>query len=110
MLPTAYEVCEELVRTPLFVLSHGNRRSDHQPVLLKYPGATPFGAADELLLEREYALLHSLNCPGVPKPIEFIRRRGHCFTVFEDQDHRPLTSPSPTLLPLILTHFFTLTL
>ena len=62
MLPTAYEVCEELVRTPFFVLSRGNRRSDLQPVLLKYPGATPFGAADELLLEREYALLHSLNC------------------------------------------------
>ena len=83
MLLTAYEVCEELVRTPLFTLSRGNRRSDHQPVLLKYPGATPVGATDELLLEREYALLHSLNFAGVPKLIEFIRRRGQCCIVFE---------------------------
>jgi predicted ATPase/transcriptional regulator with GAF, ATPase, and Fis domain len=108
MLPTAYEVCEELVRTPLFVLSHGNRRSDHQPVLLKYPGATPFGATDELLLEREYALLHSLNCAGVPKPIEFVRRRGQCCIVLEDQGQRPLTSQTPNLLALSLTQFFDL--
>jgi len=92
MLPTAYEVREELVRTPFFVLSRGNRRSDHRPVLLKYPGAMPFGATDELLLEREHTLLHSLNCPGVPKPIEFIRRRGQCCIVFEDRGQRPLTN------------------
>src|SRR5258708_3705667 len=108
MLPTAYEVCAELVRTPFFVLSRGNRRSDHQPVLLKYPGATPFCAADELLLEREYALLHSLNCAGVPKPIEFVRRRGQCCIVFEDQGQRPLTSQTPNLLALSLTQFFDL--
>jgi predicted ATPase/transcriptional regulator with GAF, ATPase, and Fis domain len=108
MLPTAYEVCEELVRTPFFVLSRGNRRSDYQPVLLKYPGATPFGATDELLLEREYALLDSLNCAGVPKPIEFIRRRGQCCIVFEDQGQRPLISQAPNALALSLTQFFDL--
>src|SRR5258708_20256603 len=98
MLPTAYEVCAELVRTPFFVLSRGNRRSDHQPVLLKYPGATPFCAADELLLEREYALLHSLNCAGVPKQIEFATRRGQCCIVFADNAQQPLPSHKQILL------------
>jgi predicted ATPase len=105
MLPTAYEVRQELVRTSFFVLSCGNRRSDHQPVLLKYPGATPFSSSDENLLEREYTLLHSLNCPGVPKPIEFIRRRGQCCIVFEDGGHRPLTNQRSGSLALGLTQF-----
>jgi serine/threonine protein kinase len=108
MLPTAYEVREELVRTSFFVLSCGNRRSDQRPVLLKYPGATPFGDTDELLLEREYTLLHSLNFPGVPKPIEFIRRRGQCCVVFEDSGQRPLTNQRSTGLALSLKQFLDL--
>ena len=108
MLPTAYEVREELVRTPFFVLSCGNSRSDDRPIFLKYAGATPFSGTDELLLEREYTLLHSLNCPGIPKPIEFIRRRGQCCIVFEDPGQRPLISQAPNALALSLTQFFDL--
>jgi predicted ATPase/transcriptional regulator with GAF, ATPase, and Fis domain len=108
MLPIAYEVREELVRTPFFVLSCGTSRSDHRPVFLKYPGATPFRSTDQLLLEREYTLLRSLNCPGIPKPIEFIRRRGQCCIVFEDQGQRPLTSQAPDPLALSLSQFFDL--
>ena len=108
MLPTAYEVREELVRTPFFVLSCGNSRSDDRPLFLKYAGATPFSGTDELVLEREYTLLHSLNCPGIPKPIEFIRRRGQCCIVFEDPGQRPLISQAPNALALSLTQFFDL--
>src|SRR5271165_3104292 len=108
MLPTTYEVHEELVRTPFFVLSRGNRRSDHQSVLLKYPGATPFGDTNEILLEREHALLYSLNCPGVSKPIEFIRRRGQCCIVFEDRGQRPLTNQRSGVLALSLRQFLDL--
>jgi predicted ATPase/transcriptional regulator with GAF, ATPase, and Fis domain len=108
MLPTAYEVCEELVRTPFFVLSCGNRRNDHRPVLLKYPGAMPFGDSDELLLEREHTLLHSLDCPGAPKPIEFVRRRGQYCIVFEDRGQRPLTNQRSGGAALSLKQFLDL--
>jgi predicted ATPase len=35
MPASAYEVCEELVRRPSFILSSGYRRSDRRPVLLR---------------------------------------------------------------------------
>src|SRR5258708_28054048 len=60
------------------------------------------------MVEREYAVLHSLNCGGVPKPIEFVRSRGQCCIVFEDQGQRPLNSQTPNLLALSLTQFFDL--
>jgi predicted ATPase/transcriptional regulator with GAF, ATPase, and Fis domain len=91
MPASAYEICEELVRRPSFILSSGYRRSDRRPVLLKYPGAIGHGDSDALS-EREYTLLRSLNFPGVPRPIDFVRRHGQNCTVFEDLDHRPLAS------------------
>jgi len=108
MLPTAYEVREELIRTPSFILSCGIRPNDQRPVLLKYPGATPFGAYDQVRSEREYRILDSLSCPGIPKPIEFVRRKGQCCIVFEDRGQRPLSRQTPNAPALSLTQFLDL--
>src|SRR6516164_4583667 len=102
MLPTEYEVREGLVRTPFFVLSCGIRRNDQRPVLLKCPGATTMGAYDQLRLEHEYRILDSLICPGIPKPTEFVRRKGQCCIVFEDRGERPLNDQTPNAPALSL--------
>ena len=107
MRPTEYEFGEELVRRPSFVLSGGYRRSDHRSVLLKYPGAAQVGDTNELT-QREHRLLRSLNLPGVPRPIDFIRRGGQNCIVFEDLGHKPLANQRPGGLALNLTQFLNL--
>ena len=107
MRPTEYEFGEELVRRPSFVLSDGYRRGDHRSVLLKYTGTAQVGDINELT-EREHRLLCSLNLPGVPRPIDFIRRGGQNCIVFEDLGHRPLASQRPGGWALSLKQFLNL--
>jgi predicted ATPase/transcriptional regulator with GAF, ATPase, and Fis domain len=107
MLSTEYEFCEELVRRPSFVLSSGYRRHDRRPVLLKYPGSMRSTGTDALP-EREHRLLSSLSLPGVPRPIDFIRRPSQTLTVFEDLGHRPLANQRPGGIALSLKQFLDL--
>jgi predicted ATPase/transcriptional regulator with GAF, ATPase, and Fis domain len=59
-------------------------------------------------LEREYRILDSFSCPGIPKPIEFVRRKGKCCIVFEDRGQRPLSRQTPNASALSLTQFLDL--
>jgi hypothetical protein len=52
--------------------------------------------------------IRSLNLPGVPRPIDFIRRQGRNCTVFEDRDHRPLANQRSGGQLLSLKHFLDL--
>ena len=66
-----------------------------------------YGDSD-VLSEREYTLLRSLNLPGVPRPIDVIRRPGQNCTVFEDYGHRPLMNQRPGGPALDLRQFLDL--
>jgi predicted ATPase/transcriptional regulator with GAF, ATPase, and Fis domain len=95
MIPSAYEAGEELAHNTWYITALGRRRRDNRRVILKYLASGSETSVEGEALETEYALLSSIDLESVPRPIEFIRQRSQCCSVFEDRGERPLARIQP---------------
>lgn len=87
MLAPRFEIVEELLRSPRWVLSRARDRRDGSTVLVKL---APEGSDSTSDLEREWQLLRSIAADGFPRALELVTESPGSCLVLEDRGLEPL--------------------
>ncbi len=92
MIPTGYDVQQEIYRGRRRVVWRGTRASDGLRVIIKTSADEYPVPAQVAALRREYAILTSLEFGGVARPVELLTHRDRVSLILEDAGDATLKS------------------